>query len=200
MANLRRLGTRALCVSPGSRAVCIQFLASQYTPDLLSSAQRLPIMHQAFLDRLATPHESLAETSQRYSTFNSTHAQSTYEEQMVKASKICGRSSARWDAREPWERGWIALRQAEKAEGDAQAKVAHREQMVGYLYAYLEMELSTAEGRKPEAKMVQAVYERWLEVVGRDTRRDGRVAEAAVWDRYITYVVSPRVSYHLLHV
>lgn len=107
---------------------------------------------------------------------------------MVKASKISARSSARWDAREPWEHGWVALRQAE-AEGDAEGATARREQMVGYLYAYLEMELSTVDGRKPEPRMVQAVYERWLEVVSGDTKREGRTAEAAVWDRYITYVV-----------
>lgn len=151
------------------------------------SAQRLPTMHQAFLDRLSIPHESLTETSQLYSTFNSTYAQATYEEQMVKASKIAARSSTRWDAREPWERGWVSLCQA--STDDAEAQAAQREQKVGYLYAYLEMEMSTFDGRKPEPKMVQAVYERWLAVLSEDTRREGRAAEAAAWDRYITYIV-----------
>jgi hypothetical protein len=144
-------------------------------------------MHQTFLDRLSIPHESLTETSQLYSTFNSTYAQATYEEQMVKASKVAARSSTRWDAREPWERGWVSLCQA--SSDDAEAQAAHREQKVGYLYAYLEMEMSTFDGRKPEPKMVQAVYERWLEVLSEDTKREGRAAEAAVWDRYITYIV-----------
>jgi hypothetical protein len=144
-------------------------------------------MHQTFLDRLSIPHESLTETSQLYSTFNSTYAQATYEEQMVKASKVAARSSTRWDAREPWERGWVSLCQA--SSDDAEAQAAQREQKVGYLYAYLEMEMSTFDGRKPEPKMVQAVYERWSEVLSEDTKREGRAAEAAVWDRYITYIV-----------
>jgi hypothetical protein len=142
------------------------------------------------MDRLATPHPSIAETSQAYSTFNSTYAPATYEESMVKASKVASKSTARWEAREAWEHGWAALCAQEIPEGGADyAEEALRMQKIAYLYAYLEMELATGRGKKPEPKMVVCVYERWLAVCGADTTREGRVAEAGVWDKYITYVV-----------
>lgn len=145
---------------------------------------RLPTIQQAFMDRLSSPHPTIAETSQAYSTFNSTYAPSTYEESMVKASKVASKSTARWDAREAWEQGWTALSSQE--EDDAQ-----RMQKVAYLYAYLEMELATGKGKKVEPGMVVRVYERWVAVCAVDASREGRVAEAGVWDKYITYVVRP---------
>jgi hypothetical protein len=136
------------------------------------------------MDRLSNPHPTIAETSQAYSTFNSTYAPSTYEESMVKASKVASKSTARWDAREAWEQGWTTLSSQE--EDDAQ-----RMQKVAYLYAYLEMELATGKGKKVEPGMVVRVYERWVAVCAGDASREGRVAEAGVWDKYITYVVRP---------
>ncbi|KAJ9113953.1 hypothetical protein QFC19_000149 [Naganishia cerealis] len=161
---------------------------------------RLANIQKAYLDRLAMPHSSISETSQAYSTFNSTYAPNSYEENMVKASKIAAKSAARWEAREAWETGWVALctqgstntnlDSHEAASNGSEQQESLRNQKIAYLYSYLEMELSTAQYRKPEPKMVECVFERWLAVCSSNKTREGRVAEASVWDRYITYVAT----------
>lgn len=129
-------------------------------------------MHRVFLDRLATPHATHAETAQKYSTFNSTYcAAEEYEGNMIKSTRASAKALQRWNDREVWESN------LPPSDGD-------RTQRLSYLYAYLEMEIDARKGRKPDTKMAISVFERILATLSGWREAEGRAAEAAVWIKY----------------
>lgn len=138
-------------------------------------AQALERMHRVFLDRLATPHATHAETAQQYSSFNSTNCPGDYEANMVKSTRASAKALQRWADREVWE---------------SSLPSDDRTQRLSYLYAYLEMEIDTRKGRKPDLKMAIGVFERIIGTLGSWREPEGRAAEAAVWSKYGSWLAS----------
>lgn len=106
---------------------------------------------------------------------------------MIKSTKASQKSNARWEIRDIWEQGYVAI---EGTNPELMSQADLRNQKVAYLYAYLEMETNTDGGRKPEAKMVQGVFERMLAVLSEWPGLEGKQMEARMWEKYGAFMVS----------
>ncbi len=106
---------------------------------------------------------------------------------MIKSTKASQKSNARWEIRDIWEQGYVAI---EGTDPETMSEADLRNQKIAYLYAYLEMETNTDGGRKPEAKMVQGVFERMLAVLSEWPGLEGKQMEARMWEKYGAFMVS----------
>jgi hypothetical protein len=163
-------------------------------PDGEERLAALRSMHGRFLGRLAVPGVHLEETSQIYSTFNTTHFELDYEANMIKGSNVMSKSMAKYQAREGLESSWTDL----CAQGDSPEL---RQQKLAFLAAWLEWETNVPEpaknskgkGRegdapKLEPRCVIGVYERMLTLLS-TWGEGGKVLEAGVWVGYWRFMV-----------
>jgi hypothetical protein len=73
-----------------------------------SSSSRLPLLHKLFLDRLRTPHATVDDTFQAYTSLVSRYSESDYEQLLVKASKAKADGVGKWSKRERWEKQLVS--------------------------------------------------------------------------------------------
>jgi hypothetical protein len=110
---------------------------------------------------------------------------------MITATKASQKPSAKYERREEWERGYLALVESAATSEAITLTSPIIQQKLAYLYAYLEMEMAGGE-KKSDWKMVQCVYERLLAVLGDVGGKHAKIIEATLWEKYGNYMVSER--------
>ncbi|KAL1413103.1 Splicing factor [Vanrija albida] len=173
-------------------------------------SEQLSHIHEMYLERLQTPHSTMAETSSAYSSFCSEYSPDEYETRLVAAT----------EASQNAQRKWSSERRHAKTRADFEESLAYSTdvgQQAQVLLGYVDWETDPF-AKKPKGKkgpqvdvtLTAAVFERTVVVYGNAafTAEDAsfgkepavetqlveaaaayKTAEALVWSRYVDWMI-----------